>query len=251
VRRLVWALDAAASAAVTHALVLPEIPPALMTLWPAATSIVAASSASCFCVCATSRTTGRFACSVVASTCNEPPTGAVVHTSETTGDVHEAESIAPPWQLAWQLALASQAGSASLPSHDGDVYAAVQPPEQGTVAPHASMTVESSLQSPVHEPLQSPEHGTVAAPARTHRPSQVPMHAPAHVPALIAPPLQVPVQWPEHVPLHWTGLDVVPSHSPEHSAEHEPTHCAGAAADPRHVAPAMQLPVHNPLTSAD
>jgi hypothetical protein len=94
----------------------------------------------------------------------------------------------------------------------------------------------ASVQSPLHVPWHEP----------VHDPFAIAVHDPVHV------PLQVPLDAvPSHIPLHVPPHDPLnpAEHDPEHSAEQVPVQFASADADPSHVADALHVPLHWPVSS--
>jgi hypothetical protein len=98
---------------------------------------------------------GRFVFTVFTSAVTSDDALAL-HSSVADGGVHIAWTSTLLWQLAWQLALALQAGGVILPSHFGALYVALQPPLQLTIAPQLTIAFAARVQLPVHVPLHDP-----------------------------------------------------------------------------------------------
>jgi hypothetical protein len=82
-----------------------------------------------------------------------------------------------------------------------------------------------------------------------HAASHLPVHVPLHMPPLWLVPLHWPLQLPMQVPSQSIEPALGGVHVPVHSAEHEPWQLACAVTDPSHVAIAMHMPLHWPVSS--
>ncbi len=152
------------------------------------------------------------------------------------GGVQVALTCAWLWQFASQFASTLQLGGMSATSHSGAVYATLQPPLQFTFAPQLTIAFAARVQSPLHVPWQLPPHDPFAI--AEHEPVHVPLHVP-----LEAVPSHIPMHVPPHEPLK------LAEHEPVHSAEQVPVQLAAADADPSHVADALHVPLHCPVSS--